>query len=139
MSKKIKSLRTLKANLYENDFDALDDDALLYSSTKTKHLPANKRKDKEKPLPASPKSTEEQLVDTRNNIFGPPISKRVVPCKCNKCGHNITGQLVSVIFSPISNLMTPFISYHCEGCQHSGHRSVKEKALCPNEFERTYF
>lgn len=136
MSKKIKSQKTLKANLYENDYEEL-----LYStstSTKTRHIEKPKRT-KERNLAPSPKTKDEQLHDTRVSVFGPAISERVVPCKCNKCGHRVSGTLVSMIFSPASNLMTPFIMYHCEGCQHKGHRSVQEKALPPKEFEKYYF
>lgn len=134
MSKKVKTLRTLKANLYENDYEDL-----LYSTsnnTKTKHIEKPKRTFNTN---TTSKTTEEQLHDTRISVFGPAISERVVPCKCNKCGHKVSGTLVSMIFSPASNLMTPFIMYSCDSCQHKGHRSVQEKALLPKEFEKTYF
>lgn len=136
MAKKIKSPKTLKANLYENDYEEL-----LYStstSTKIRHIEKPKRT-KERNIEVAPKTKDEQLHDTRVSVFGPAISERIVPCKCNKCGHRVNGTLVSMIFSPSSNLMTPFIMYHCEGCQHKGHRSVQEKALPPKEFEKYYF
>lgn len=136
MGKKVRSQRTLKANIYENDYEEL-----LYSTnehTKIKHIDKPKRT-KERPLPQSTKTKEDQLYDDRDSLFGPPISERTVPCKCNKCGHKLNGKLISMIFSPVSNLMTPFISYKCDACQHKGHRSVKEKALPPKEFEKYYF
>ena len=134
--------------MYETDYIRLeDDDALLYSTspnTKVKHIRKKERLQQEKEEKSSkisliPKTKEQELNETRKSVFGPSISTRSVPTKCNKCGHIIYGILVSVIFSAGPNIMTPFISYKCDGCGKEGYRSVKEKALPPDEFEKHYF
>ena len=130
MSKK--SRRELKANLYENDYDEL-----IYSTEeviKTKHVPQVKAVTKIKG-----KASAITSPDIKTNIFGPPISDKSVSCKCNKCGSQVFGVLISFIYSPVSELITPFISYDCTSCKHSGFRSVATKALPPKEFDKTYF
>jgi hypothetical protein len=138
MSKKNRSPRsprkTLKANIYENDYEEL-----IYSTspnTKVKHVDKPvKSKDKPKVTIKTKKETEAD----RNDIFGDSISTKPIHCKCNKCGGSVVATLVSMIYTAVSDLTTPFVSYHCEHCKHSGHRSVKEKALPSAEFEKYYF
>jgi hypothetical protein len=135
MSKKNRSPRkTLKANIYENDYEEL-----IYSTspdTKIKHVD-KPVKSKERPK-AIPKSKKESEAD-RKNIFGDSISTKPVHCKCNKCGAAVTATLVSIIYTAISNLITPFVSYHCDSCNHTGYRSVKDKAMPAEAFEKFYF
>ena len=131
---KVEAKRQLKANLYETDIEELDS-----HSPKVRHI-TDKDKKKATKIAKDPKyKTREELLDTRNDIFGKVISDRVVPCKCNKCGNQVNGDLISCIYSPGADIMTPFISYFCSKCQHSGHRSVKEKALPTKDFEKYYF
>lgn len=140
MSRKNRSRKTLKANIYENDYEEL-----IYSTspeTKIKHVEKPARKTREKSVdkkPASSQSSKQQTEATRNELFGEAISKKTVSCKCNKCSAQVTGTLVSMIYTAFSNMMTPFVSYHCDACSHTGHRSVKEKSLPAAEFERFYF
>jgi len=122
--------KTVRGNMYENDIEALDETRIA----KTKHI--------EKPIKTKTPTqykTKAEFSDTRESLFGSVISERVVPCKCNKCGKPVNGDLISCIFSPGTGIMTPFISYSCGYCKHIGRRSVKEKALPPDEFEKYYF
>ena len=130
MSKK--SRRELKANLYENDIEEL-----IYSTeapVKTTHIEATK----------SPKikitaSAKTKDSNTKNSTFSNIISEKIVACKCNKCNGQVNGNLVSYIYTPVSDLNTPFVSYECKHCGHSGFRSVKEKALKTFDFDKVYF
>ena len=129
MSKKTRRAE-LKANLFETDWEEL-----LYSteeSIKTKHIEVEKPiKEKKKIVTKSEK--------TPGSIFGEPISEKKVNCNCNKCGAKVAGTLVSFIYSPCSELMTPFINYTCPQCNHLGHRSVQSHALPVTEFNLVYF
>lgn len=127
MSKKIKSKKQLKSNLYETDIEELD------LPCKIKHCKKEKTKKQDY------KSSLTLLQKIPDIVPMPPISNKEVHCKCNKCGNSITGILINTIFSPISNLVTPFITYTCSSCHHSGCRSVKEGAMSPEEFEKIYF
>lgn len=128
MAKKVKSLKTLKSNCFESDIELLDEPI----PTKTRHIEYKKEK------PAKYKTSIE-LAQVKETQFGTVISDKPVPCSCNKCGTYVKGNLISMIFSPGPNIMTPFVSYFCSGCGHSGRRSVKEKALAPTDFEKYYF
>ena len=140
MSKKSKS--QLKANLYENDYDYLEeDDVISLPKIKIKHA-ANKElysKNKVSISDSSNLTDVEKKIELRNKLFGGKISDKSVSCNCNKCGHHINGILVSTIYSPISDLVTPFISYECSYCNHIGFRRVKEKSLISKEFDIVYF
>ena len=122
----------LKANLYENDYDEL-----IYTTEepiKTKHIEVKPVvKEKKKPR------TTETTNKVPSNVWGAAISEKPVHCKCNKCGGNVVGTLVSFIYSPCSELMTPFINYTCQHCNHLGFRSVQSKALPVSEFNQVYF
>lgn len=128
MSKSRKNLRS--SNLYENDIEALDETRI----TKTRHVAKP-----EKIKTPQQYRTQSECRTARETIFGSVISERIVPCKCNKCGRPVNGDLISCIYSSDADIMTPFINYSCKGCGHNGFRSVKEKALPPSEFEKYYF
>jgi hypothetical protein len=137
MSKKTK--QQLKANLYENDYDYFEEE-LEAPVTKFKHI-TNTVVKKIKPIVIQTigVTEAEKKLELQNKVFGGKISDKTVSCNCNKCGHHINGILVSTIYSPISDLVTPFISYECSYCKHIGYRSVKEKSLIAKEFDAIYF
>ena len=137
MSKKTK--QQLKANLYENDYDYFEEE-LEVPVSKLKHITtlAVKKTRTACPQPSGVSEAERKL-ELQNKVFGGKISEKGVSCNCNKCGHHINGILVSTIYSPISDLVTPFISYECAYCKHVGYRSVKEKSLIAKEFDILYF
>jgi len=129
MSKK--STRLLKCNMYE------DAEELLYSTetevVKTKHIEPTRPKRQ-----TSSVSPSKEAPD-RNKIFGEAISVKSVSCNCNKCGTHVNGVLINTIYSPASDMLTPFISYECVNCKHSGFRSVLAKALPVKDFDKIYF
>ena len=129
-SKKLRRME-LKANLYENDYDEL-----LYSTEeplKVKHIDHVKAPVKEKRI------HKQETEKIPSNVFGAAISEKPVNCKCNKCGGAVSGTLVSFIYSPCSELITPFITYTCTHCTHVGFRSVQSRALPVAEFNQVYF
>lgn len=117
-----------RSNLFENDYDEL-----IFSSDpiKIKNVEVEKVK-KQKP-------TKQQGNKTTNSAIGEAISSVPVKCTCNNCGNSMEGTLIGVMFSPISGLNTPFISYECKSCKKSGRRAVQAKALPPDQFDRLYF
>jgi len=101
-----------------------------YNPVKVKNIQKSSRKEK----PVTKKKVE------GNPLFlNTPISEVLVPCNCNKCGASVVGELISSIYSPLTGLEIPFISYSCSNCNHSGKRSVQTQALPTLEFERKYF
>lgn len=137
MSKKSKS--QLKANLYENDYDYLEEEINI-PVAKLKHIELQPTRKTKTVSSISPTITDtEKMFELRTKLFGNKISDKSVSCNCNKCGHHVNGVLINTIYSPISDLVTPFISYECGYCKHSGFRSVKEKSLISEEFNVVYF
>ena len=139
MSKR--ATRELRANLYENDPTRFDetDETILINATKTKNIELKPtRKKKERPI-----KQVSQVRQGQSSVFTTPISEKLVPCKCNKCGFNVNGILVSYIYSivdvHIGGMCTPFVTYECKNCNHNGRRSVLSKAMNPDEFDRYYF
>ena len=130
MSKK--NSRRLLSGMYE------DSEELIYSteeSIKTKHVES---KTNSKIAYTATKTVDEAL-ELKHKIFGGAISERIVSCNCNKCGEHVNGILVNCIYSPGADIMTPFVSYECSKCKHSGFRSVLSKALPAKEFDLLYF
>ena len=115
-----------RSNLFESDYDEL-----IFSSNpiKIKNVEVEKvKKTKSTNQGKAPEST-----------IGEAISKVLVNCSCNSCGAAIEGTLIGIMYSPLSRLNTPFISYNCKSCNKSGKRAVQAKALPTEQFERTYF
>lgn len=129
-----KTVRRLHSGMYgDSDMDDTED-----TVTQVKTLDRTIKKRKEKPAEDFQKKSS-----SKSGPFSMPISERLVPCHCNKCGSNINGVLVGYIFSPLGgadySMCTPFISYECQSCGKRGNRSVLSKALHPDEFDRHYF
>jgi Zn finger protein HypA/HybF involved in hydrogenase expression len=112
-----------RSNIFENDVDDL-----LYCSEaiKLKNLEVEKIK---------PAKTKPTALSTAPEA----ISSVPVKCKCNKCSNSILGVLTGVLYSPLSGLNTPLITYSCSTCGHKGRRSVLTQGLPTAEFERLYF
>ncbi len=120
MSKKSRS--RLQANMYE------DSEELIYST-----------EEEIKPKHKKPAAINKIQPRAKSAIFGSAISDKIVSCKCNKCGAHVNGTLINCIYSPGADIITPFISYDCPNCKHSGFRSVLAKALPADEFDKLYF
>lgn len=75
---------------------------------------------------------------TPNTSLGSVISDTPVPCKCNKCNADVVGLLIGSIFTPLTGLETPFVSYDCPKCNHSGRRSVQSLAIPTLEFSSAF-